>query len=226
MEPSFSTSWTLVFGAASGNRTDRERFTERYVPVICAYLAARWKRNSRSEEVLGTAHEVLIQCFKQGNTLGTLDRTCARSFRSFLLGITRHVAAAAERARIRHEGKRDVDVDPRSLEQREATLSQVFDRAFSQMIARAARSLMAQRAQENTVHAERYRILSLRFLKGMKPRDIASSLDFPIGHVYERLREAKEDYRKALYDIVREHHAPSSSRSVEDVCKELVATLS
>jgi RNA polymerase sigma-70 factor (ECF subfamily) len=38
-----STCWTLIRAAAGGSAREREEFARRYVPVLRAYLAARWR---------------------------------------------------------------------------------------------------------------------------------------------------------------------------------------
>ena len=37
------TSWTLIRGAASGDRAARDAFTTRFYPAVQAYLGGRWK---------------------------------------------------------------------------------------------------------------------------------------------------------------------------------------
>ena len=37
------TCWTVIKGAASGDQRDQSTFSRKYLPVVRAYLAARWR---------------------------------------------------------------------------------------------------------------------------------------------------------------------------------------
>ena len=69
------TCWTMISGAASGNDADRREFATRYLPVVRAYLRARWRGRLDEQELEDAAQEVFLECLREG---GVLDRVEAR----------------------------------------------------------------------------------------------------------------------------------------------------
>src|SRR5258705_5058820 len=92
-----STSWSIILGAAAKRPADQERFARVYTPLIKAYLAARWRLPADHEDVGDGAQEVLLQCFRQHGALDSVEPGQGSGFRAFLYGVTRNVAAMAER---------------------------------------------------------------------------------------------------------------------------------
>ena len=45
------TCWTMIEDATSGDEGARERFASMYLPVVRAYLAARWKGSPLAAEL-------------------------------------------------------------------------------------------------------------------------------------------------------------------------------
>src|SRR5262245_53587095 len=48
-----ATCWTMIRDAAGGDPAARERFARVYLPVVKAYLAARWRSNRRDRADAG-----------------------------------------------------------------------------------------------------------------------------------------------------------------------------
>lgn len=215
----------MVLGAASGNRSDRETFSCMYEPVIRSYLAARWSLPVDHEEVTEAVQDVFVQCFKQQGALESVDRKRGDAFRPYLFGVTRNVALMIERSRRRRERALEREWEPDEVAKREATLSQVFDRSWMLMITRRAREVLARRARHDESRALRFRCLSLRYLRGMPPREIASTLRLDVSQVYERLREAREEFREAVLEVMRELHPHATRNELERACQELVEVL-
>ena len=88
------TCWTLIRDAAAGDPAAREWFARVYLPVVTAYLAARWR--STRHGVDDASQDVFVECFRAGGVLEKADPL--RGFRAVLLGAVRNVAR-------RHEAK-------------------------------------------------------------------------------------------------------------------------
>lgn len=226
MAPPESTSWSLVLGAAARRPADQARFAERYTPVIRAYLAARWRLPVQHEDVGDVAQEVLLQCFRQEGALDALDPARASGFRAFLYGVARNVAAMTERkwAR-RHETQAPhsgVFEQPRD----EATLSQVFDRQWAEVVVREARAVFQRRAAQCGGRAAlRARVMELRFQEGLPPRAIAPRLDLDARLVYKLLEEGPLDFQAALLEVLAGYEPSSSRAELERKCAGLLELL-
>src|SRR5262249_31161533 len=68
MSPSDATCWTLIRDAAGGDPAARERFARAYLPVVRAYLAARWRTAPHCAE--DAAQDVFVECFRAGGLAG------------------------------------------------------------------------------------------------------------------------------------------------------------
>lgn len=221
------THWSLVLGAACGDPQRRESFAETYAPVIRSYFAARWRLPADHERVADAVQEVFLQCFKEGGALQRVDPERSGGFRAYLYGVASKVSLMQERSRARRRrsehGESAVDLD--RVARADATLSQVFDRAWAAMIAREARRRLAQRATDDVRMAERFRCLELQYAQELPPREIAVRLGLPAQRVYERLREARLAYRAALFEVLGEECSTSSRSELERVCREMVGLL-
>lgn len=216
----------MVLGAAARRPDDQSRFAERYTPMIKAYLAARWRVSTQHDDVCDAAQEVLLQCFRKEGALDGLDADSASGFRAFLYGVTRNVAAMAERKRARvresqaeHSGVFErADADP--------TISGVFDRGWAEVVVREARSLLQRRALlQGGKAALRARVLELRYQEALSPRDIAPRLGLHAKEVYRLLEDAQADFQAALFDVMAVH-CPSGTRGeLERRCAELLTLL-
>src|SRR5262245_14312420 len=106
------TSWTLIDAAAKGNRDARASFSDRYLPLVRAYLGARWSGTPLVAELDDAVQEVFLDCFREGGVLERADPTRGSGFRAFLHGVVTRagqrfeVRRARELARQRSEERR------------------------------------------------------------------------------------------------------------------------
>src|SRR5579884_1864571 len=106
-----STCWTSLKDAAAGGREARERFAERYAPMVRAYLAARWRGSALAQEVDDAAQDVFVECLRGGGALEHARDGRPGGFRAFLYGVARNVALRFERTRARRR-ERPADEGP------------------------------------------------------------------------------------------------------------------
>src|SRR6266540_3794505 len=92
-----TTCWMLIQNAASGRAQDREDFARRYLSVVRAYLAHRWRSSPLIAELDDAVQDVFVECFRHGGILDRMLETRPDSFRAFLHGVTRHIALRVER---------------------------------------------------------------------------------------------------------------------------------
>ena len=64
-----STCWTVIRAAAAGSPADREALAHRYLGVVRAYLAARWRRLGLRNDLDDATQNVFVECFRQGVTM-------------------------------------------------------------------------------------------------------------------------------------------------------------
>lgn len=232
MDGAEQTSWTLIDAAAKGRAEDRERVARLYAPLVRRYLAARWRLSGDHEQVQEGVQDAMLQLFKPGGALQNADPAQSGGFRAYLYGLVRNVALMIERsARRRQDRSEPSGIDLDHIEQSEATLSQVFDREWARMIAQRARVRMlenlrgkqpdAEGEQKHEKGQEIYRCLELRYTEGLAPRDIAEQLGRDVKVVYELLRSARNEYRRALLETVGEFYPGRTYAELEDTCREL-----
>jgi len=214
-----TTCWTVVHGAAAGHDEARDCFARRYAPLIRKYLASRWHLAPDHDRVVEASHEAVIQLFKPGGALTTLEPGRGSGFRAFLFGVVRNVALMLERSARRADVATAIEIDPATIEDENASLSRVFARAWFDMIAAEARSAMAARPGARCKAA--YRCLELRYLDGVPPRDIAKRVDLDVKDVYELLRTGRNEYRSALLEVMATYYPNASEAELEQRCREL-----
>lgn len=216
------TCWTIIRAAARGEAAARETFAHTYLPPVRAYLAHRWRGTSRATDVDDAVQEVFLDFMKPR---GALDRAEERpgGFRAFLYGVARTVAL-----RFESRGERAEPVPPGDLDQRpggEDGLSTIFDREWALSIMRAA-----GRRQEEVARAagpdalRRVELLGLRFQDGLPIREIAGRWGVDAAWLHHQYATAREEFRRALREVVREHHGGSPGET-EAECGRLFALL-
>ncbi len=211
-----STCWTVINGAARGERQHQDDFSRRYAPIVRAYVEARWRRSALCSEADDAVQEVFLECFRAGGVLERVTEERPRTFRAFLYGVTQNVAlrfeARAERKRELPAGSA-VDLD--AIERSEETLSQIFDRAWARALLKEALKLQRTESQSNGERAERrVELLRLRFEKGMPIRDIAAEWKEDPALVHREYLLARKEFRAALVAVLKFHH-PASDAEVE-----------
>jgi RNA polymerase sigma factor (sigma-70 family) len=218
-----STRWTVIRRAAQGVPEDQAEFVRRYAPVVRAYLGARWRGTPLFDEVDDAAQQVFLDCFK--GALGRADPE--RSFRAFLFGVVRNVARALERKRARsreHQATSSIDLD--AIAAKEDSCATAFDRAWAQALMRDAAELQLARARETGPDAvRRHRLLALRFGEGVPIREIARRWEVDADGLHREYPKAREEFRRALLDVVRELHG-CGPEAVEKECTRLLGLFS
>src|SRR5262249_28118634 len=125
-----STCWTSLKDAAAGGREARDRFAERYAPMVRAYLAARWRGSAIAQEVDDAAQEVCGEGLRGGGGVDHARAGRPGGSRAFLSGVARNVALRFERPRARRrERPADEGPEPDRIAADEEAFSRVFDRA-------------------------------------------------------------------------------------------------
>src|SRR6266542_2466444 len=122
MSNSESTCWTVIRAAAAGSPADREELARRYLGVVRAYLAARWRGSALRPDLDDATQEVFVECFRQGGALDAAGAGRVSSFRAFLYGVIRNVAR-------RFESRPGRAADPLpEIAADDASQSRLFDR--------------------------------------------------------------------------------------------------
>jgi DNA-directed RNA polymerase specialized sigma24 family protein len=117
------------------------------------------------------------------------------------------------------------DLDPDAIATDEATLSQVFDQAWMGMVVGQARALLESRATGGEAATRRLRCLKLRYEEELQPQDIAERLGLKPQAVYDLLKQARQEFKSALFEVLASYNPTASEKELEDTCRELAAYL-
>ena len=210
----------MIRAAAAGSAVDREDLARRYLGVVRAYLAARWRGSALRADFDDATQEVFVECFRQGGALETAGAGRVPSFRAFLYGVIRNVALRFESRPVRAvETLPDIATD-------DASQSRLFDRTWAQAIMVEAAGLQRRRAEERGAEAiQRVELLRLRFEENLPVRAISERWGVdpaPLHHAYAL---ARAEFRAALLDVVA-FHQPGSSVELEREAASLLEALS
>ncbi len=220
-----ATCWTLIEGAAKGDSTSRAIFTSRYLPLVRAFLEARWKGRRTHADLEDAVQETFLECLRQEGALDRIDGR-GREFRPFLLGVVRNVALRFETARARRRdlpGSETFQADALAVD--EESLSRVFDRAWAETLLREAALRQEQSARASDDGARR-RVELLRevFREGRSIADVSRewSVDAnALRHEYDR---ARAEFLDALKEVVAFHN-PNAPERVAKECREIARLL-
>ena len=169
--------------------------------------------------------DVFVECFKEGGVLERVERGLEGGFRAYLYGVVRNVARMAERRWTQQQRGLGPISDLDVFEGDEATLSEVFDRAWARSLVGEARQLMQDRSASSSVTARRFRALQMRFDEGLPPWRIAEVMELRVETVYELLREGRSEFRATLMGLVADHHPGASQVEIERLFVELLRGL-
>jgi DNA-directed RNA polymerase specialized sigma24 family protein len=198
------THWSMIEEAALGESVARARFVNRYMPVVSAYLGARWRLSAYKQQLDDASQEVFLDCFKEGGALTRADRKRGR-FRSFLFGVARTVALRFEESSPRGQG-RDRPAGShmgRVLDDADGP-STVFDRAFALSLVREARLRFGCEADET--RARQAELLRVRFEDGRPIRDVAEDWGVDPAWLHREYRRARIAFLDELMAVVGEEH--------------------
>jgi len=221
-----STCWTVIRNAAAGNPADRDELGRRYLGVVRAYLASRWRGLELRADLDDAVQDVFVECFRDGGLLERARSECPGGFRAFLFGAVRNVALRAEERRGRRLTREaDDGGNVEAIASREESLSRIFDRAWAKAVVReAAERQAAIAATRDAASVRRVELLRLRFHEGMPIRAIASlwhTDPAPLHHEYAR---ARQEFLAALRDVLAAHH-PGTAGDIDRECAQLLALL-
>lgn len=223
-----STCWTLIRGAAAGREEDREDFARRYVAVVRAYLAHRWRASRLIDELDDVVQEVFLECFRQGGVLDRIVESQPGSFRAFLYGVTRNVALRCEKriGRLRNR-QPSTGLDSELAKPDEVTLSRVFDRAWARTLLRQAANLQEDKARRAGPRARRrVELLRIKSRENLPIREIARRWEVDTAQVHKDYARARKEFKAALEEILSFHHPACSAAEIEEKCVELLGLLS
>ena len=220
MPTSESTCWTMIRAAAAVDPAEREEFARRYLGVVRAYLAARWRGTGLREELDDGTQAVFVECFRQGGVLDVAGTRHVPGFRAFLYGVVRNVARRFESRPVRAaDPLPEVATD-------DASQSRLFDRTWARTIMVEAAELQRARADERGADAvQRVERLRLQFEENLPIRDIALRWATDSALVHKSYALARKEFRSALLEVVAFHY-PGSAVELEEEASSLLEALS
>lgn len=215
------TCWSLIGRAANGDATARSAFGRSYLPLVRAFLTARWRGTALAAEVDDAVQDVFLECFRPS---GPLQRAAAGNgdFRGFLYGIVRNVALRIE-GRRRPRGSDAEEAPLEELADPAVGVSKLFDRQWAMALMREAGELMKQRAGDDAARL-RVELLRLRFGSDLPIRDIAERWGLEPDAVHRAYARAREEFRLCLRQVVA-FHLVRTEAELDDECRRLFAMI-
>jgi RNA polymerase sigma factor (sigma-70 family) len=213
-----ATCWTMIRAAAVGDPAARERFARVYLPVVKAYLAARWRGAPRDRD--DAVQDVFVECFRAGGLLEKADPDRDGGFRAFLLGAVRNVAR-------RHEARKRLAAQlPADLPADDTAPAEAFDRAWARSLLKEAARVQEEQARSVGLAAERrVQLLRLRFHDGLPIRAIADRWGEEAARLHHEYAVARDEFRAALRAVVAFHHPGAPPGDIDQLAAELLALL-
>jgi RNA polymerase sigma factor (sigma-70 family) len=198
---------------------DRDEFVRRYAEVVRAYLGARWRESPLQDDIDDAAQDVFLECFRENGALARVDPAHRGGFRTFLFAVVRNVARRFEERRNRRREQRvPTGLD---LPAGDSRADQAFEHAWAQSIMRLATRRLEERSLTGgDVARRRVELLRMRFTDGHPTRWIAEQWGLKPAQVQYEYKCAREEFRAALIDVVREHDPDGD---VEEECGRLLS---
>ncbi|MEM8883832.1 MAG: sigma-70 family RNA polymerase sigma factor [Planctomycetota bacterium] len=218
------TCWSLVEGAREGRADARARFADAYLPVVRAYLLARWGRGPLREGVDDAVQDTFVECFRDAGALSRVSGGGRSRFRTFLYAVVRNVARRREERWQRDDLRRSpLEGDGEHPEARDARLSVAFDRAWANAILQRAVQRMRADARNGTDEARRQvELLRLRFTEDLPIRAIAERWDEDPASVHRLYARAREGYKRSLIVEMRFDQPELTAAELESACVGLL----
>jgi len=226
MSDTNQTSWTQIFGASAGKEAELDGFSRKYMPVVYAYLMARWKGSRLADYVDDATQEVFVQCLKDKGCLKKANPDHKGGFRAFLFGVTRNVALMIERERVRSENRKKSAAEKIVQDSMDdSTPQKEFEKRWALTVVQTAASLLKARASEKGPEAaNRVELLKLRFQDDIPIREIAIRWGVEASFLHREYSKARKEFREAIETIVAEY-AGNSPKEIEQECDELLEIL-
>jgi len=219
------TCWDTVRGAAEGGVEARRDFARTYLPIVRAYLGARWRGTGYIGHLEDAVQDVFVDCFKERGALHRADPDRGARFRTYLFAVVRNVALRHEERRTRRREQQQETGFGDHIATNDDALSHVFDRAWAQALMRRAMERQAEDAKEKGDDAQRrVEILRLRFQEGLPIREIAERWEMDAAVVHRQYRTAREEFQAALVTEVR-FHSEGTEAEVNQECAALLELL-
>lgn len=219
------TCWSIVRGAARGEREHRRDFAHAYLPIIRAYLGARWRATNRMADLDDAVQDAFVDCFREGGALGRVDPDRNVRFRTFLYGVVRNVALRYEERAGRRREVQPPSGMTEAVPDGEENLSKVFDRAWAKALVQRARERQAREAEAAGPDAQRrVELLELRFGEGLPIRDIATRWGEDAAVLHRQYRKARQEFQAALEAEVA-FHSPGTPAEIRRECQSLLDLL-
>jgi RNA polymerase sigma-70 factor (ECF subfamily) len=206
---------------------DRDTFASRYLEIVRAYLANRWRGTTMIAELDDAIQEVFLECFRKGGVLDRVQDQPPESFRGFLYGVSRNVARRREKDVARQRQRQPaVDIDAERLEAGESTQSRVFDRAWARALFRQAGELQRENAEAAGERPRRrVRLLELRHQEGLPIREIAARWGEEAAILHKEYARARAEFKSALLEVLSFHYPGFSSAELDGKCLQLIELL-
>jgi len=217
------TCWTLIRDAAGGDGDARGSFARLYLPVVRAYLGARWRGGPLLGEMDDAVQDVFLECFRDGGALGRARADGPGRFRTFLYAVVRNVARRVEEKRGRERLRRSPDApDAEDLSAHEERLSFVFDRSWAETVLRHAAERQAETARKKGPEAiRRIELMRLRFNEDRPIREIARMWNEDAAVLHHEYARAREEFKTALREEVGFHHSGTPG-DIDRECRNLL----
>ncbi len=218
------TCWTLIRDAAIGNEDARTDFAGFYLPVVRAYLGARWASGPYREQIDDAVQDVFLECLRGDGALSRLDPSQPGKFRTFLFAVVRNVALRYEERQARERVKRLPQgvAEPDALAAEDPRLSRIFDRAWvDTLLRRAVARQDAAAVKRGEEAVRRVELLRLRFAEGLAIREIARRWGEEPAVTHRQYARAREEFKEALREEVAFQH-PGLPGEIERECQALL----
>jgi len=217
-----ATCWTVIRGAAAGGEQEREEFAGLYEPVLRAFFGARWRGSPLFGELEDAVQEVFLDCFRANGALTRVDPAREGGFRAFLRGVARNVALRIETERRRRAREEGTNLD--ALTADDETASKAFDREWARTVMREAAERQVTGATTPDARL-RVELVRLRFQEGMPIREIATLWQEDAARLHHEYARAREEFKKALIDVVAFHHPEGTPAETAREAAELLSLL-
>jgi RNA polymerase sigma factor (sigma-70 family) len=219
------TCWTLVEEASSGSRNARELFARVYLPVVRAYLGARWGNGPRAAQIDDAVQETFVECFRENGALERVERSPTEKFRTFLYAVVRNVALRFEERAAREHAHRAAESTPlEAIPSGEERASRAFDRAWAEELLRRAAGRQEEKARlRGPEAARRVELLKLRFQEDLPIRDIAARWNVDAAHLHHEYAKARDEFKEALMEEIG-YHQPGQD-GLDGECQMLLELL-
>lgn len=195
-----TTCWTLINGAAAGDRTLADEFVRTYTPVLTDYLSTRWKISPSDQRVSEALQCIFLDCLRPSGALQRVDPSREGGFRAFLYGVARNTARNLDATRAREFARSATPSELEELHSDDLSAEKAFDQAWARMmVGEALKAMLHHRGDAGEIQE---RVLRLRYFEGFKARQIAEHLGLQPDQVYQMLHRARRNFQSALLSAI------------------------